>query len=60
VDRMYSLDKRRISTLDVPRKRRVEVPEHIGDKKKKKRAGAALDMEEQTESQLKLDRAVKA
>jgi hypothetical protein len=51
---MYSLDKRKISDLDVPRKRRVEVPEYIS--KKKKRA-MALDIDEN--NQLKLDRVVK-
>ena len=56
---MFSLDKRKISNLDVPRKRRVEVPEHIGEKKKKKKA-EATDMEEKAAgSHLKLDRAVK-
>jgi len=51
---MYSLDKRRITDLEVPRKRKVEVPEYLA--KKKKRA-AALDMDEK--NQLKLDRVVK-
>jgi hypothetical protein len=59
VDRMFSLDKRKISNLDVPRKRRVEVPEYLGEKKKKKKA-EATDMEEKAAgSHLKLDRAVK-